>query len=146
MISPIEIKYNELDGETGVLGPPQGPENAAPDGIGRFRHYINGSIYWTPRTRAHEVHGGIFAKWASLGWERSWLGYPLSDETTGPDGAIRFNHFEGGSIYWIPFDFPGQGAPYREWVAKPYDISDKFHAARRNDGNTMAAHLKMYKQ
>ena len=37
-----------------------------------------------------------------LGWERSFLGYPLTDETATPDGVGRYNHFQGGSIYWTP--------------------------------------------
>ena len=41
-------------------------------------------------------------KWASLGWERSFLGYPLTDETGTPDGVGRYNHFQGGSVYWTP--------------------------------------------
>jgi hypothetical protein len=31
--------------------------------------------------RAHEVHGAIRGKWSSLGWERSFLGYPLTETT-----------------------------------------------------------------
>ncbi|GAB16036.1 hypothetical protein ARGLB_105_00010, partial [Arthrobacter globiformis NBRC 12137] len=34
------------------------------------------SIYWSPKTGAHEVHGAIRAKWAALGWEKGPLGYP----------------------------------------------------------------------
>jgi hypothetical protein len=30
------------------------------------------------------------------------LGFPLTDELGTPDGIGRFNHFEGGSIYWTP--------------------------------------------
>lgn len=70
------------------------------DGRGRFRDFQNGSIYWTPQTGAHEVHGDIRVKWAQLGGHGHFLGYPLTDETGCPDGAGRFNHFEGGSIYW----------------------------------------------
>jgi len=36
--------------------------------------------YWTPTTGAWEVHGRIREKWAELGWERSTLGSPISDE------------------------------------------------------------------
>src|SRR5436309_11791636 len=101
MTTTIDDKYLGVDGQR-LLGIPTGPENLAPDGVGRFRMYERGAIYWSPRTRAHEVHGAIFSNWASLGWERSWLGYPRSDETTAPDGVSRFNHFEFGSIYWEP--------------------------------------------
>ncbi len=74
-------------------------EMATADGRGRTRDYENGSIYWTPQTGAHEVHGDIRVKWARLG---SWIGYPTTDELGCPDGVGRFNHFEHGSIYWTP--------------------------------------------
>jgi uncharacterized protein with LGFP repeats len=83
-------------------GCPASATNDSPDGTGRFNHFTGGSIYWTPATGAHEVHGAIRDKWAALGWERGVAGYPLTDETTTPDGAGRFNHFTGGSIYWTP--------------------------------------------
>jgi hypothetical protein len=51
---------------------------------------------------AREVHGAIRAKYLALGAEASVLGYPTTDETGTPDGIGRFNHFEGGSIYWTP--------------------------------------------
>ena len=57
------------------------------DGRGRARDYQNGSIYWTPQTGAHEVHGAIRVKWAQLGGHRGFLGYPTTDETGTPDGA-----------------------------------------------------------
>ncbi|HYG81904.1 MAG TPA: galactose oxidase-like domain-containing protein [Pyrinomonadaceae bacterium] len=99
-MSAIDDKYAALGGPAGLLGSPTTPEQAAPDGVGRFRHYQRGSIYWTALTGAHEVHGAIRGKWSSLGWERSLLGYPLTDELPTPDGVGRFNHFAGGSIYW----------------------------------------------
>src|SRR6266571_3716939 len=101
-MSDIDVKYSQLGGTGGFLGAPVTSENIAPGGIGRYRHYQNGSIYWTPGTGAHEVHGAIRGKWSSLGWERSFLGYPLTDETTTPDGVGRYNHFQGGSVYWTP--------------------------------------------
>lgn len=50
------------------------------------------------QTGAHEVHGAILDLWASLGFERSRLGYPTSDETDMPGG--RVSHFEHGQIRW----------------------------------------------
>lgn len=75
-------------------------EMAMPDGRGRARDYENGSIYWTPEFGAFEVHGAIRVKWAQLGGHRSVLGYPVGDEAGCGPGAGRFNHFEGGSVYW----------------------------------------------
>lgn len=99
--APIAQKYAELGGEGGVLGRPQGDERATPDGVGRFRHFERGSIYWHPSTGAHEVHGLIRQKWAELGWERSFLGYPTSDEIALPNRAGAYSQFQGGSIYWF---------------------------------------------
>lgn len=101
-IHPIILKYWALGGNSGWLGPNTTPITTCPDGVGSFQHYANGSIYYHPSTGAHEVHGLIRARWASLGWERSFLGYPLTDESTTPDGIGRYNHFQGGSIYWSP--------------------------------------------
>ena len=101
-MSDIDVKYAQLGGGAGFLGAPTTAEATAPDGVGRYRHFQGGSIYWTAATGAHEVHGLIRAEWSSLGWERSFLGYPLTDETKTPDGVGRYNHFQGGSIYWTP--------------------------------------------
>jgi hypothetical protein len=80
-------------------------ETGAPDGVGRYNHFgdNDASIYWTPSTGAFAIFGDIRKKWAALGWENSPLGYPVTDETTTPDGVGRYNHFaNGGSIYWTP--------------------------------------------
>lgn len=98
----IRAKWDALGAETGFLGMPTTDELSTACGGGRFNHFAGGSIYWTPATGAHEVHGAIRSKWASLGWECSFLGFPLTDETTTPDGIGRYNHFQGGSIYWTP--------------------------------------------
>jgi uncharacterized protein with LGFP repeats len=47
------------------------------------------------------VHGAIRDKYASLGWERSALGYPVSDERDHPSGG-RYNQFQYGRISWKP--------------------------------------------
>lgn len=99
---PITTKYRALGGAAGWLGVAITPITKCPDTVGSYQHYVNGSIYYHPSVGAHEVHGLIRARWQSLGWERSFLGYPLTDETTTPDGIGRYNHFQGGSIYWSP--------------------------------------------
>ena len=96
----IADRYDSFGGGTSLLGLPTTDETGTPDGRGRYNHFQGGSIYWTPTTGAFEVHGAIRDKWASLGWERSFLGYPTTDETDTPGGRGRFNRFEGGSIYW----------------------------------------------
>lgn len=64
--------------------------------------YQNGVILATYEHGAFELHGSIWSKWRILGGLNSGLGIPLTDETGTPDGAGRFNHFAGGSIYYYP--------------------------------------------
>jgi hypothetical protein len=111
--------------ERSLFGYPLTDETGAPDGVGRFNHFQGGSIYWTPSTGAHEVHGAIRDKWASMGWERSFLGYPLTDETPTPDGIGRFNHFQGGSIYWTSSTGAHEvhGAIRDKWAAMGWERS-----------------------
>jgi hypothetical protein len=85
-LSAIDEKYVSLGSEGGFLGASIGPEQSTSDGFGTFRNFNGGSIYWTSETGAHEVHGEIYAKWAMLGREKSFLGYPTTDETIAPDG------------------------------------------------------------
>jgi uncharacterized protein with LGFP repeats len=84
------------------LGAPTSDEFKTPNKNGAGQHFEGGSIYWSPATGAHEVHGAIKDKWAAMGWENSYLGFPVTDETATPDGFGRFNFFEGGAIYYHP--------------------------------------------
>jgi hypothetical protein len=96
----IRDKWITLGSKQGFLGYPLTDETPTPDSIGRYNHFQGGSIYWTPETGAHEVHGLIREKWAALGWERSILGYPVTDEETAVDRPGRVSAFTGGWIYW----------------------------------------------
>jgi len=93
-------EWNASGLSQGFLGYPLTDETVTPDGIGRYNHLQNGSIYWTTTSGAHEVHGAIRSRWAALGWERSSLGYPVSDETDEIDGSGRVGLFEHGTIHW----------------------------------------------
>jgi len=96
----IAQKYNNYAGADGLLGASTSAETPTPDGIGHYQHFTGASIYYTPATCAWEVHGAIRNLWSALGWERGFLGYPVTDENVTPDGLGRYNHFQNGSIYW----------------------------------------------
>ncbi|MDQ6837938.1 MAG: hypothetical protein M3137_06270 [Actinomycetota bacterium] len=114
----IRDHWAALRWEASPLGYPVTDENGTPDGQGRYNHFVklvngqvtdNGSIYWTPQTGAWSTHGPIRAHWEALGWENSFLGYPITDTTPTPDGQGQYNHFaklvngqvtDHGSIYW----------------------------------------------
>lgn len=100
---PIAQHYAALGGAASVLGQPVGPEY--PVAGGRARSYQGGSILWSVRTGAHEVHGAIGAHYWWLGGPNGVLGFPVTDEIGTPDGVGRHNNFDGGgggSIYWTP--------------------------------------------
>jgi uncharacterized protein with LGFP repeats len=133
----IRAKYQALGGPSSFLGPPTTDQLSTPDGVGQFNHFSNdGSIYWTSSTGAWSIHGAVRAKWAGLGWERSFLGYPITDETGTPDGVGRFNHFRNaGSIYWTPSTgaWSIHGAIRGKWASMGwersclhYPMSDEF--------------------
>ncbi len=100
----IRKKYNALGGPTGLLGFPLTDETGTPDGVGRYNHFQNGSIYWTAHTGPFLVHGTVRDAWAAQGWERGTLGYPVSDQHT-PRGLtpadqprVSWSVFENGAV------------------------------------------------
>ena len=98
----IYTKYVNMGSEISLLGYPKMDICKTPDNIGKYAHFDGGSIYWSPQSGAHEIHGSIKSKFAELGWETGYLGYPLTDELIAADGEGRYNNFQGGSIYWTP--------------------------------------------
>ncbi|WP_432562659.1 LGFP repeat-containing protein [Kineococcus sp. SYSU DK003] len=100
--TPIGREYTAIGGPGSVLGEQRTPELGTPARSGTYQLFDSGSIYHSPATGAHEVHGTIGEKFAQLGWEAGPLGYPTTDELATPDGRGRFNHFERGSVYWSP--------------------------------------------
>ena len=82
----IRDGYRQRGGPGGALGFPGTDEGPTFDGVGRFNHFQNGSIYWTPELGAHDIGSAIRATWAALGWERAELGYPITDQLATPDG------------------------------------------------------------
>jgi hypothetical protein len=84
--------------EAGILGYPITDELPTPDGIGRYNVFEKGSIYWSPQTGAHEVHGRIRDAYKTAGWEAGALGYPTSGEYAVTGG--RRSDFQHGSITW----------------------------------------------
>jgi uncharacterized protein with LGFP repeats len=98
----IEDKYAAMGGVTSpVLGIPVTDELSAAGGRVRFNHFSRaGSIYWSPETGAHEVHGNVRLIWNRLGAERSAVGLPITDELSTSDGRGRYNAFSNGFVLW----------------------------------------------
>jgi uncharacterized protein with LGFP repeats len=103
----IGVRWQALGREQ--FGYPLTDELGCPDGRGRFNHFRamqltsrpDASIYWTPRTGAHEVYGDIRKAWVAAGYERGPVGYPTSAEHSNGPGSRR-QEFEHGFIDWTP--------------------------------------------
>ena len=100
VVGQIYQKWAYYGYDNGFLGKPVTDELVTPDGIGRLNHFEGGSVYWSPTTGAHSVQGLIRERWQQLGWERSYLGYPTSDEYGIANG--RRTDFQHGYIIWTP--------------------------------------------
>lgn len=86
-------------------GSATGPRTCGLRDGGCFQNFVTGSVYSSPNSGEHLVHGRIYDKWGSLGWETGRLGYPTGDEQCGLTGGGCFQEFQGGRIYWsVPTD------------------------------------------
>ncbi len=92
----ILAKYNGLGGAAGWLGFPKTTEEKTPDGKGRFVHFENGSIYWTPETGAYAIPGDMFEAWGKNGYEGGDLKYPVAEANQVGKGYVQ--KFQGGYL------------------------------------------------
>lgn len=132
LVAPAATAQNNIGGRIGdeyvaasaangqspaaYFGPATSNERDAARG-GKFQTFSNDkSIYWHPLVsdgRANQVGGAIFTKWGEVsspgtaGWEWGPLMYPTTREWSSRPSAdsgkvARGNHFEGGTVYWVP--------------------------------------------
>ena len=106
----ILAKYEQLQGPSGIQGLPLSDEEdvlgRGGTSIGKMSRFEGGTIYWSPRTGALEVHGEIRGLLESGQGLITSLGFPITDEVHNSGGQIRYNDFERGIIFWTP----GRGA------------------------------------
>ncbi len=121
--------------EGGPAGYPTGPEIKTPNRDGAVQGFEGGPMYFSPATGAHRVEGLILGKYAEMGFENSWLGFPAAPELPLKDLG-RYSRFEGGNIYWSPLSgaWAVRNGPIMEaWRETGYEngrlgypISDEF--------------------
>ncbi|NUU25872.1 MAG: sugar dehydrogenase, partial [Streptomycetaceae bacterium] len=90
------LKWGEYGYDNGLLGFPTTSEVALPGGA--YNHVQGGSIYWSPGAGSHAIYGAFRNRWAALGWERSYLGFPTSEEFSVTGG--RRQNFQYGYMVW----------------------------------------------
>ncbi|MGY1635040.1 hypothetical protein ACI78V_00105 [Geodermatophilus sp. SYSU D00742] len=98
----IRDRWAATGWERGFVGYPVAGQTCGTRDGGCFQPFQYGVVYWSARTGAHAVIGGIWQLWARQGWEWGGLGYPVTDTTCGLAGGGCFQHFEGGSVFASP--------------------------------------------
>ncbi len=97
VVGAIHTRYRALGAEA-ALGYPTTDEADTASKTGRYNHFQRGTILWSSATGAWAVQGAIRARYAALGYERSYLGYPKSNEYAVTGG--RRSDFQHGYIFW----------------------------------------------
>ena len=99
----IRDHFNQLGSVGGWLGFPITDEldvlteTDEPTG-GRLLRFQQGTIYCKSSDGAYEVHGGIRDCYEKMGGPLSYLGYPITDESSVEGTDIRYNDFENGIL------------------------------------------------
>ena len=96
----IEEKYFQY---IDMLSEPLSGIKKAKKVSGYYQEFNDGRIYWSPKTCAHEVHGGIFDIWEEYGKTSGPFGFPITDELESNDNFNfhdRVSYFKNGAIFW----------------------------------------------
>ena len=111
--------YASAGGSQGPLGYPVTAETDLSGDAGRVQRFQGGLIAWSRETGAHVVWGAVLATWTASGSHTGFLGLPVADEKTLPDGKGKIARFQGGSVYWSPASGaqPVGGAIAGAWAA-----------------------------
>ena len=94
---PFLLNQGRTGANGGFLGLPMSREMGPLTRGGYGQHFAGGSVYWSPAGGAAVVRGAIRDRWAGLGWENSWLGYPTGEEFGVRGGIVQ--RFQGGLVY-----------------------------------------------
>ncbi|MFC4854714.1 PQQ-dependent sugar dehydrogenase [Actinophytocola glycyrrhizae] len=97
VVGAIHTRYRALGAES-RLGYPTTDEGDTATRTGRYNHFQRGTILWSPATGAWAVTGAIRSRYAALGYEKSYLGYPRTNEYSVTGGAR--SDFQHGYIFW----------------------------------------------
>lgn len=96
----IRSTWVNSGGQDGFLGYPTSDEAAGLAGGGARQKFQGGAIIKTP-TDIFTAGNGMYAAWASQGFETGALGWPTSPEYVAGHGGVM-QDFQGGKIAWSP--------------------------------------------
>ena len=96
----IRERYDSLKAHTGILGWPTTDETASLTKGSRRSRFTNGSIYWSAKTGAWALTGGINQGYQTLGQDKSALGLPTAAQGKLSFGGGVQQKFVGGWLMW----------------------------------------------
>ncbi|MBJ7450973.1 MAG: hypothetical protein JHC71_02680 [Blastococcus sp.] len=90
--------------ERGQLGYPTSDQTCTDGPAACMQHFQGGSIVWSADTAvAHAIRGGpMWDRWIAAQGTRGQVGHPTSAAFCGLRNGACGQHFENGSIYWVP--------------------------------------------
>jgi uncharacterized protein with LGFP repeats len=94
----IATRYNQLGGQTGVLGKPLANEVSIGSNA-KYQYFENGYIL-ASGSGAWESMGPIRDRWAQLGYQTGKLGFPAGPLVTTADKATAWQAYDKGVIIW----------------------------------------------
>lgn len=96
----IRSKWKAHKSEKGALGyPTSGQLKFKLDHNARIQKFEKGVIVWSPKTKAHAIHGSFSTAWKKQGWNRGLLKYPTSGQQTFKyDKKAKYQSFQNGLI------------------------------------------------
>ncbi|WP_307080073.1 GH25 family lysozyme [Arthrobacter pascens] len=99
---PIRTAWGSMGFERSGLGyPTSGVVCGLRDG-GCYQNFQGGAFLWSPTTGAQPSVGQIRIRYASLGYENSSLGYPVTGDICTLANGGCYQNYQRGSITWYP--------------------------------------------
>ncbi|WP_445153523.1 hypothetical protein ACTWLI_08700 [Arthrobacter sp. Hor0625] len=87
-------------GEANGLGLPVSAEVCGLTARGCSQFFVNGAVFWSPKTGAQVVNGTVYSRWRAAGGEAGVMGYPTGAKICGQSAGGCVQRFQGGTIYW----------------------------------------------
>jgi uncharacterized protein YkwD/uncharacterized protein YraI len=109
--------YNkDVNGKLGY--PTSNVKTGLKDG-GSSQTFQGGEIFYSPKTGAKVISGGIGSVWKGSGGPNSVIGYPITNEVPGLKNGGVTQRFQNGSIVWSPATggFISKGQIRVKWLA-----------------------------
>jgi uncharacterized protein with LGFP repeats len=115
----VRTAWETSGGPTGTLGYPTSEPLPTSGRDATYTTFERGAVYELPGGRTRVLVGDFHRRWAELGYEHGYLGYPTGDRLPTYRGTGQYQVFDGGAMYSSPATGVRvlRGEIYAHWVA-----------------------------